>query len=413
MTEAFWWYLLAGFLIGFSISTLWEWLYFRRRRMAIRDRRIAELEAAVRTYAAAATPSQAVATTTHDWGEPQFESPHVYLETEEPAQPASEQPASPAPNSVRTAQPSVSAVAAAMKSPPNREPSAPAKVQEPGNMQQASSLVTPFRSVAVSQPASPADAKPQSQPLASSPVQGSQSTEAAATASAMAVIQHPVATQPPTVQDAVAPPPNASPTSDLHRQTVNVVYANGYTNQRPVENPQTTSQASAAAHQAITSEDLDALAMSINELISTLNRASAEAKKDVMAEKSLHAAQTRVPPTPTVGRMERILVRLVQAMAQFMRQVRAIVTGREMPATEIGVRAPDADDLTRIEGLTLEQAQRLRVAGVTTFERLAALSPDELRLLTLTPGSGAVDVERWRAQAARLAVIGHQEPCQP
>lgn len=53
MTEAFWWYVLAGFLLGFCVSTLWEWLYFRRRRMTIRNQRIAELEATVRTYAAA------------------------------------------------------------------------------------------------------------------------------------------------------------------------------------------------------------------------------------------------------------------------------------------------------------------------------------------------------------------------
>ena len=244
-------------------------------------------------------------------------------------------------------------------------------------------------------------------------MQRSQPTEAAAIASAMTVMQHPVATQPSTVQGATAPPPNAPPTSDLHRQTVNVIYANGYTNQRHEENSQATLQTSAATHPAITSEDLDALATSINELISTLNKASAEAKKDVTVEKSLRTAHTQVSPKPTIGRMERILVRLVQAMAQFMRQVREIVTGREMPATEIGMKASDVDDLTRIEGLTLEQAERLRVAGVTTFERLAALSPDELRLLTLTPGSASVDVERWRAQAARLAVIGHQEPFQP
>ncbi|MFN3335708.1 MAG: hypothetical protein ACK47M_24680, partial [Caldilinea sp.] len=210
MTEAFWWYLLAGFFIGFSISTLWEWLYFRRRRMAIRDRRIVELEAAVRTYAAAATPAQAAAATTNDWGEPQFESPHVYLETEEPAQLVSEHPTSSAPNSVQTVQTPVSVVAAAgMKSPPNRELYAPAKVQESERAQQAPSpspsLVTPFRSVAVPQPASPADAKPQSQPPASSPMQRSQPTGAAAIASAMTVMQLPVATQPSPVATQPSP----------------------------------------------------------------------------------------------------------------------------------------------------------------------------------------------------------------
>ena len=31
MTESVWWYVLAGFLIGFILSTLWEWLFFRLR----------------------------------------------------------------------------------------------------------------------------------------------------------------------------------------------------------------------------------------------------------------------------------------------------------------------------------------------------------------------------------------------
>ena len=51
MTAAFWWYILAGFIVGFSLSTVWEWLYFRKRRMRITDRRIAELEQALRTQA--------------------------------------------------------------------------------------------------------------------------------------------------------------------------------------------------------------------------------------------------------------------------------------------------------------------------------------------------------------------------
>ena len=85
MTDAFWWYVLAGFLLGFSVSTLWEWLYFRRRRMTIRNQRIADLEATVRTYAAATgAPANRAA---DDWAEPNFQNPGVYLETEEPAPP--------------------------------------------------------------------------------------------------------------------------------------------------------------------------------------------------------------------------------------------------------------------------------------------------------------------------------------
>jgi len=81
MTDSFWWHLLAGFILGFGVSTLWEWLYFRRKRTTIRDRYVAELEATVRTYAAAA--SQSNVNTAGDWSEPRFEKPPVFLETEE------------------------------------------------------------------------------------------------------------------------------------------------------------------------------------------------------------------------------------------------------------------------------------------------------------------------------------------
>ena len=45
MTTSLLWYLLAGVLLGFAASTLWEWLYFRRKRMKLDERRVQELEA--------------------------------------------------------------------------------------------------------------------------------------------------------------------------------------------------------------------------------------------------------------------------------------------------------------------------------------------------------------------------------
>lgn len=40
----FMWFVLAGFVLGFVVSTLWEWFHFRRERMTLRDKRVAELE---------------------------------------------------------------------------------------------------------------------------------------------------------------------------------------------------------------------------------------------------------------------------------------------------------------------------------------------------------------------------------
>lgn len=80
MTDSVWWYVLAGFLLGFILSTLWEWLYFRRRRMQIESRRIAELEATVRSLS---TVSQSVETNTSPGFAAGYQGPMVFLEGED------------------------------------------------------------------------------------------------------------------------------------------------------------------------------------------------------------------------------------------------------------------------------------------------------------------------------------------
>lgn len=75
------WFVLAGFLLGFTASTLWEWFYFRKERMKVRDRRVAELEVKVRELEEEA--SFALATETQPSAAPGYRSPGVFLETEE------------------------------------------------------------------------------------------------------------------------------------------------------------------------------------------------------------------------------------------------------------------------------------------------------------------------------------------
>ena len=79
MTDSVWWYVLAGFLFGFILSTLWEWLYFRQRRMRIENRRIAELEATVRALSVA---PRSVENTTSPGLAVGYHSPLVFLEGE-------------------------------------------------------------------------------------------------------------------------------------------------------------------------------------------------------------------------------------------------------------------------------------------------------------------------------------------
>lgn len=113
------WFVMAGFLLGFATSTLWEWFYFRKERLKLTDRRILELEAKLQeaelakshtppvnplpmqqsvqqagpheTPQSAQLPTSVIPTVdsvtgrsrTSAWGESIYRSPGVFLESEE------------------------------------------------------------------------------------------------------------------------------------------------------------------------------------------------------------------------------------------------------------------------------------------------------------------------------------------
>ena len=93
------WFVMAGFLLGFATSTLWEWFYFRKERLKLTDRRIRELEAKLRepettneppspanaipTVASVTGSSGSSSSRTSAWGDTAYRSPGVFLESEE------------------------------------------------------------------------------------------------------------------------------------------------------------------------------------------------------------------------------------------------------------------------------------------------------------------------------------------
>jgi predicted flap endonuclease-1-like 5' DNA nuclease len=84
MTMKLLWFVLAGFLLGFATSTLWEWFHFRKERLKLTDRRIRELEAKLRDLETDSTsPVSTSNTATSAWSDPAYRSPGVFLETEE------------------------------------------------------------------------------------------------------------------------------------------------------------------------------------------------------------------------------------------------------------------------------------------------------------------------------------------
>jgi predicted flap endonuclease-1-like 5' DNA nuclease len=107
------WFVLAGFVLGFAASTLWEWLHFRRSRMKLRDQRIAELEAELHEQERQLDEVRTLAMSSAGWSAPNYRSPGVFLDTEttdettfvsaQPAQPAKPVPEQPAPLPAATA----------------------------------------------------------------------------------------------------------------------------------------------------------------------------------------------------------------------------------------------------------------------------------------------------------------------
>ncbi len=86
---------------------------------------------------------------------------------------------------------------------------------------------------------------------------------------------------------------------------------------------------------------------------------------------------------------------------------RAPETVSPVPVDEAAGAAAETpvDDLTRINGITATMAQRLRKAGIGTFARLAASSPEELGELLKRPAE-SIARRGWIERARTLAEAG-------
>ncbi|GIV77092.1 MAG: hypothetical protein KatS3mg050_1486 [Litorilinea sp.] len=94
------WFVLAGFVLGFATSTLWEWYHFRRERLRLRDRRVQELEEQLRRTRATLS-SQANENATPQTPTFTYRSPGVFLDAEARRQQEAEEAATEAPVSPR------------------------------------------------------------------------------------------------------------------------------------------------------------------------------------------------------------------------------------------------------------------------------------------------------------------------
>ena len=123
MTMSLLWYVLAGVLLGFAASTLWEWLYFRRKRTRIENDRIEELEIQLADEQSLNEQMRLVHTSAPAEPLPEYASPGVFLDSEAPE---------PSANVVAASPPPAVAVAGSDEPPPPQEPPAVCRLRAGG-----------------------------------------------------------------------------------------------------------------------------------------------------------------------------------------------------------------------------------------------------------------------------------------
>lgn len=84
---------------------------------------------------------------------------------------------------------------------------------------------------------------------------------------------------------------------------------------------------------------------------------------------------------------------------------RVETTAAAAPETADAGGPPSGDDFTRIKGIGPGVAKRLTQAGITTYAKLAALSPAQVNDIIAFPGKNADTIakEDWTGQAKAFA----------
>lgn len=82
MTSNLLWFVLAGFLLGFATSTLWEWLHFRKVRLRRLEERTRDGRVGLRNPEGGAAAARNVSSEEPVWAKQAYRSPGVFLESE-------------------------------------------------------------------------------------------------------------------------------------------------------------------------------------------------------------------------------------------------------------------------------------------------------------------------------------------
>jgi predicted flap endonuclease-1-like 5' DNA nuclease len=400
------WFVLAGFLLGFVTSTLWEWFYFRKERLKLTDRRIRELEAKlldsepatesitpISTTANSAPPANAPITSaalTSSWGDPTYRSPGVFLETEDleavdgQASFAGNEAARPqTPASTNALTPNPPTVASVAPASPTETPVVPRNETSPADalrIRRGDSprtrqevLAALRRSSEMAQKGTMPRPETQNPPLETPPPASLQQ----------------IAPESPIAAPSTEPPPAFVAAAPTSAQEATATTALPAARQRWLNNPELTRRT------AEYPDDLCKIKGIGDVYKQRLYRAGIYTWKQI-AENDVETLRRATSAYPS-SNVEEWQTQAQTLMEKFGR-TDAVYTG------------PPPDDMTKILGIGPVGAAVLYRAGICTYEQLASTSIADLEALFPVAVAGdQPDFKQWLSRGAGLADKKYEE----
>ncbi len=368
--------MLAGFVLGFTVSTLWEWLYYRGRRLRWRADATGPVGSTTINHAVGGSwrepeidraDAQRAANQTLPWETPAYRSPGVFLESEKEF---TAQPLPPADQFTTTsfvtepsAPPTVADVLAStapigqnvVARKPTAVPIEQARVPTPPDaFVTATPTVTP-----------PTPTPPSVEPPTEAAAPTSIVTDPPATADCAAPSTTGQTRQATPLVDAPVPAPEAAPVAPVPATNPAPARSNGY----PDDLTRIQGIGEAYKHRlyAACIYTWQQVANSEVETLRSITKAKPNARPDEWKTQA-------------------------QELATKFNRLEAVYEG------------PVPDDLSRIDGIGPIYADTLYRAGICTYEQLAAAPIAALAVILPTPAIGnEFNFTSWIKQATKLA----------
>lgn len=408
------WFVVAGFVIGFTTSTLWEWLYYRRKRLAMLDAHSAfvrDVSRTQRTVGAGAAPTDG---NDANWSSPPYRSPGIFLESEQPPVDAAftgaafSAPAdlTPPPDAAPTPSPRQSSVRPPL---PPVTPSEPPLRKVPTSSAPTPTVVDPsIPSAPPTTSATMPEAKAEPTPAVF--MNNATSDEAATDLPLAPTVDEPARLPTADDPDETDEPP-AFNLADLTALTQTTVAAPPAIAAAPDEAPPATSTPSTTTYAAT-----QPARSSVDEAGDRRSRQRPDDYPDDLAMiKGIGEAYKRKLYATSIYTWRQVAESDLDSLRRITRaKPNADIQSWQTQARELAEKygrwdarfAGPLDDLTQIDGIGAITADMLYKAGICTYATLAHTSPDELARIVPAPTVGNEnDFEGWLRDAARLDAV--------